>query len=254
MIDYDGSLSKIAQSLRQNDIRKLTALLSRGNVISLAAGAPSAETFPVEELAEISARVIRESSATALQYGPTRGNRSLVEHVAETMRARGVRGASASGVVLTTGSQQGLDLAARVLLDPNDVAIVELPGYIGGIIALHNAGAEMVGVRQDGEGIDIAHLRETLERLRREERRAKLIYTIPNFQNPSGVTLSASRREELIAIAVEYDLLIIEDDPYYELQFDGGSQLNALVAMDASRVIYLSSFSKVLAPGLRSAW
>jgi 2-aminoadipate transaminase len=157
-------------------------------------------------------------------------------------------------VVLTTGSQQGLDLAARVLLDPNDVAIVELPGYIGGIIALHNAGAEMVGVRQDGEGIDIAHLRETLERLRREERRAKLIYTIPNFQNPSGVTLSASRREELIAIAVEYDLLIIEDDPYYELQFDGGSQLNALVAMDASRVIYLSSFSKVLAPGLRSAW
>jgi 2-aminoadipate transaminase len=254
MIDYTDSLSKIGQAIRPNDIRKLTALLSRGNVISLAAGAPSAETFPVEELAEIASRVIRESGATALQYGPTRGNRSLVEHVAETMRARGVAEASPSGVQMTTGSQQGLDLAARVLLDPGDVAIVELPGYIGGIIALHNAGAEMVGVGQDEEGIDTLHLRATLDRLQAEGRRVKLIYTIPNFQNPSGVTLSLDRRAELIRVAGEYDLLIIEDDPYYELHFDGGSRPDALVAMDASRVIYLSSFSKVLAPGLRAAW
>ncbi len=254
MIDYDAALSTIARSMRPNDIRKLTALLGRGNVISLAAGAPSAETFPIEELAEISARVIRENGATALQYGPTRGNRFLVEHVAETMRARGAREASPSGVVLTTGSQQGLDLTARVLIDPGDVAIVELPGYIGGIIALHNAGAELVGVRQDTEGIDIAHLRQTLDRLRTEGRRVKLIYTIPNFQNPSGVTLSGSRRKDLIGIAQDYNLLIIEDDPYYELHFDGGARPDALVAMDASQVIYLSSFSKVLAPGLRSAW
>lgn len=254
MMDYDDRFSKIARSMKLNDIRKLTALLARGNVISLAAGAPSAETFPREELAEISARVIRESGATSLQYGPTRGNRSLVEYVVETMRARGASEASASGVVLTTGSQQGLDLTARVLLDPGDVAIVELPGYIGGIIALNNAGAEMVGVRQDEMGIDIAHLRETLARLQSEGRKVKLIYTIPNFQNPSGVTLSDGRRKELIAIAQDYNLLIIEDDPYYELHFDGDSRPDALVAMDASRVIYLSSFSKVLAPGLRAAW
>ncbi len=254
MIDYEVTLSTIAQSIKQNDIRKLTALLARGNVISLAAGAPSAETFPIEELAEISARVIRENGVTALQYGPTRGNRSLVEHVVETMRARGATESSASRVVLTTGSQQGLDLTARILIDPGDVAIVELPGYIGGIIALHNAGAELVGVRQDTEGISIAHLRETLDRLRREGRRVKLIYTIPNFQNPSGVTLSAVRRKDLISIAQDYNLLIIEDDPYYELNFDGDVRPDALVAMDASQVIYLSSFSKVLAPGLRTAW
>ncbi|HXI92763.1 MAG TPA: hypothetical protein VNO24_22395, partial [Blastocatellia bacterium] len=193
-IEYDAMLSVLGRRLQPNAIRKLTLLLGSKEVISLAAGAPSFETFPLEELAEISARVIRERGRLALQYGPTRGQGALVEAVAAILRARGIESCNASQIVMTTGSQQGLDLIARVILDPGDVALVELPSYIGGIIALHNAQAEMVGVRQDDGGIVINDLREKVDRMRSEGRRVKCIYTIPNFQNPSGVTLAAERR------------------------------------------------------------
>src|SRR5882672_582506 len=147
--EYDEMLSAAGRRLQSNAIRKLTKLLGSREVISLAAGAPSFETFPVEELAEISARVLRDHGRYALQYGPTRGLSGLVEAVGDILRSRGIEGAGSSEIVMTTGSQQGLDLIARVLLDPGDVVLVELPSYIGGIIALHNAQAEMVGVRQD---------------------------------------------------------------------------------------------------------
>ena len=252
---YENLLSEIGRSMRPNAIRKLTKMLGRSDIISLAAGAPSAETFPIEEMADIASRVIRERGAFALQYGPTRGAGKLVEAVVEIMRARGVRGARPPEVVMTTGSQQGLDLTARILLDPGDVAMVELPSYIGGIIALHNARARMVGVRQDDGGIDIANLREKIARERAAGRRVKCVYTISNFQNPSGVSLAADRRRMLVEVAEEHDLIIIEDDPYYELYFASESALPApLVAISPSRVVYLSSFSKVLAPGVRTAW
>jgi 2-aminoadipate transaminase len=254
-IEYEKLFSELGRSMRPNAIRKLTQMLGRSDIISLAAGAPSAETFPLEEMAEIASRVIRERGAFVLQYGPTRGQGKLVEAVVEIMRARGLQRARASEIVMTTGSQQGLDLAARVILDPGDVAMVELPSYIGGIIALHNARAEMVGVRQDDGGIDIADLREKIARLRAAGRRVKCIYTITNFQNPSGVSLAAERRQSLIEVADEHNLLIIEDDPYYELYFASQSELpSPLAALRPSRVIYLSSFSKVLAPGIRTAW
>lgn len=254
-IEYLSLLSEIGRGLKPNAIRKLTQLLGRGDVISLSAGAPSPETFPIEELAEIAARVIRTRGTFALQYGPTRGQGKLVEQVVEIMRVRGVEGLSSSEIVMTTGSQQGLDLAARVLLDPGDVAMVELPSYIGGTIAIHNTRAQMIGVRQDDSGIDTADLREKIERARAEGRRVKCIYTIPNFQNPSGVTLSQERRAELVEIADQYDLLIIEDDPYCELYFsDDAARLKPLAALRPERVVYLSSFSKVLTPGLRTAW
>jgi 2-aminoadipate transaminase len=254
--DYENLLSEIGRSMRPNAIRKLTQMLGRSDIISLAAGAPSAETFPIEEMADIASRVIRERGAFVLQYGPTRGQGKLVEAVVEIMRARGVERARTSEVVMTTGSQQGLDLTARILLDAGDVAMVELPSYIGGIIALHNARARMVGVRQDDGGIDIADLREKIERERAAGRRVKCVYTISNFQNPSGVSLAAERREKLIEVADEHDLIIIEDDPYYELHFasEAAALPVPLVAISPSRVIYLSSFSKVLAPGIRTAW
>ncbi|HLG18178.1 MAG TPA: PLP-dependent aminotransferase family protein [Blastocatellia bacterium] len=253
--DYDSLQSQLGRNLRPNAIRNLTKLLGRSDVISLAAGAPSPETFPLEELAEISARVIRDRGQFALQYGPTRGQGKLVEQVVQIMKARGVENADPSEVVMTTGSQQGLDLIARLLLDPGDVALVELPSYIGGTIALHNAQAELVGVRQDDAGIDIEHLRRQLRRLRVEGRKVKCLYTTPNFQNPSGVTLAGERRMQLIDIAAEYDMLIIEDDAYYELFFRSEARRpSPLAALDPSRVVYLSSFSKVLAPGIRCAW
>src|SRR5947207_4812184 len=254
-IDYDEMLSVLGRRLQPNAIRKLTKLLGNREVISLAAGAPSFETFPIEELADISARVVRERSRLALQYGPTRGLSRLVEAVAGILQSRGIQSARPSEIVMTTGSQQGLDLIGRVLLDPGDIVMVELPSYIGGIIALYNAQAELVGVRQDDAGIVTADLREKLDRTLAEGRRVKCIYTIPNFQNPSGVTLAAERRKELLEIAEQYDLLIIEDDAYFDLYFgEEGSRSLPLAALGPERVIYLGTFSKVLAPGFRSAW
>jgi 2-aminoadipate transaminase len=254
-IEYDQMLSVLGRRLQPNAIRKLTLLLGSKEVISLAAGAPSFETFPIEELAEISARIIRERGRFALQYGPTRGQGALVEAVADILRARGIEGCTTSQIVMTTGSQQGLDLIARVILDPGDIAMVELPSYIGGIIALHNARAQMVGVRQDDGGIVISDLREKIDRALSEGRRVKCIYTIPNFQNPSGVTLADVRRKELIDVADEHDLLIIEDDAYFDLYFaDDASRFVPLAALRPDRVVYLGTFSKVLAPGLRTAW
>ena len=250
---YAQMLSAMGRGLQHNAIRKLTALLGRRDVISLAAGAPSAETFPVEEIADIAARVIRSRGQFALQYGPTRGTQPLLESIAEMLRARGMLAATPAEIVVTSGSQQGLDLVSRLLIDPGDAALVELPSYIGGIIALHNAGAEQTGVLQDGGGIVIEDMRRQIKRLRADGRRVKLVYTIPNFQNPSGVTLNAERREQLIEVAREMDLLIIEDDPYYDLAFTESRPL-PLAALCPERVIYLGSFSKVLAPGLRMAY
>ena len=253
--EYDELLSVVGRRLQPNAIRKLTLLLGTKEVISLAAGAPSFETFPLEELAEISGRVIRERGRFALQYGPTRGQSTLVEAVADILRSRSIEGCKPSEIVMTTGSQQGLDLISRVLLDPGDVALVELPSYIGGIIALHNAQAEMIGVRQDDGGLVISDLREKIDRTRSEGRRVKCIYTIPNFQNPSGVTLAAERRKQLVEIADEHDFMIVEDDAYFDLFFtEEASRLVPLAALRPDRVVYLGTFSKVLAPGLRSAW
>ena len=254
-IDYDETLSLFGRRLQSNAIRKLTLLLGTKEVISLAAGAPSFETFPIEELAEISARIIRTRGRFALQYGPTRGQGALVEAVVEVLRRRGIDSCAKSQIVMTTGSQQGLDLISRIILDPGDVAIVELPSYIGGLIALHNAQAQTIGVRQDDGGMVIDDLREKIARARSEGRRVKCIYTIPNFQNPSGVTLAAERRRELLEIADEHNLLIIEDDAYFDLHFETDStRLTPLAALRPDRVIYLGTFSKVLAPGLRTAW
>lgn len=254
MSDYDSLLSTMGRGLRPNAIRKLTALLGRGDVISFAPGAPSPETFPLDELTDIAANVVRTRGKFALQYGPTKGSSSLVESVVATMRSRGVE-CGAENVVMTTGSQQGLDVISRLLIDPGDVAIVELPSYIGGTIALHNAQAEMRGVKQDDGGIVIDDLLAVIDRVQSEGRRIKCLYTIPNFQNPSGVSLAAERRSEIVRIADEYDFLIIEDDPYFELYFSTNAEdLKPLAALHPERVIYLSSFSKVLAPGLRTAW
>jgi 2-aminoadipate transaminase len=253
-IAYAEMLSAMGRQLQPNVIRKLTALLGRRDTISLAAGAPSAETFPLEELAEIAARVIRSRGQSVLQYGPTRGQAALVEAIAAMLRGRGIATAKPSEIVVTSGSQQGLDLVARLLINPGDIVLMELPSYIGAIIALHNSQAEMVGVRQDDGGLVIDHLRETIISQRAAGRTIKCIYTIPNFQNPSGVTLSLERREQLIAIADEFDLLILEDDPYYDLTFAEDTRPQPLAALRPDRVIYLGSFSKVLAPGLRTAY
>ena len=195
--------------------------------------------------------------AASLQYGPTRGYRPLRETTVEIMRSRHIV-SEAEQVVVTTGSQQGLDLVARVLLDAGDVALMELPSYTGAITAFRNVGAEMVGVRQEADGIDLVDLDRKTLALRAAGRRVKLLYLVPNFQNPTGLLLGLAKRTQLLEWAERRDVLIIEDDPYRDLYFpDVTSEADTrpMAADDRhERVIYLSSFSKTLAPGFRVAW
>ncbi|HWW61151.1 MAG TPA: PLP-dependent aminotransferase family protein [Thermoanaerobaculia bacterium] len=240
--------SRDAGNFRPSAIRAFAKLINDPNIISFAGGVPNPETFPADELADIAARVIREKRAVSLQYGPTRGLARLCESIAAICRARSID-CSADDVLVTTGSQQALDLIAHVILDPGDVVLVELPTYIGGSSSFYARSAELAGVAQDDEGIIPASLREVASRLRG---RVKLLYTIPNFQNPSGRLMTQARRDEVLAIAAEHDFLVIEDDPYGELVYVDGADTTPLKSRDRDdRVIYLGSFSKVLAPGLR---
>jgi 2-aminoadipate transaminase len=242
-------LSRDARNFRPSAIRAFAKLINDPNVISFAGGVPSPETFPAERIAEIASRVIRENRAVALQYGPTRGLPRLCDFVAGVCRSRGID-CSAADVLMTTGSQQALDLIAHTLLDPGDVVLVELPTYIGGTSSFHARSAELVGVAQDDQGIVPESLAEVAARVK-----PKLLYTIPNFQNPSGRLMTQRRRAEVLRIASEHAFLVIEDDPYGELVYVREADTLAMKSRDDDdRVIYLGSFSKVLAPGLRCGW
>ena len=242
-------LSRDARNFRPSAIRAFAKLINDPNIISFAGGVPSPETFPAERIAEIASRVIRENRAVALQYGPTRGLPRLCDFVAGVCRSRGID-CSAADVLMTTGSQQALDLIAHTLLDPGDVVLVELPTYIGGTSSFHARSAELVGIAQDNDGIVPQSLAEVAARTK-----PKLLYTIPNFQNPSGRLMTQQRRAEVLRIAAEHDFLVIEDDPYGELLYVREADTLAMKSRDDdNRVIYLGSFSKVLAPGLRCGW
>lgn len=186
-----------------------------------------------------------------LQYGVTRGNRKLIEQICDYMRRRGVE-AKPEQVLLTSGSQQGLDLLCHALIDPGDTVLVESPSYIGGLCSIRNAGARMVAIRMNDDGLDLEHLETTIRSLRGS--RVKFIYTIATFQNPSGLTLSTERRRGLLELAARHNLLIVEDDPYSELYFTDPPPRSIKSLDEDGRVIYFGSFSKVLAPGLRTAW
>ncbi|HYK01995.1 MAG TPA: PLP-dependent aminotransferase family protein [Thermoanaerobaculia bacterium] len=250
MTSFAQFFSRDANNLRPSAIRAFAKLINDPNIISFAGGVPNPETFPAERIAEISQQVIRERRSTALQYGPTRGLPRLCESIAAICRARGIVDCSADDVLTTTGSQQALDLIAHTLLDPGDVVAVELPTYIGGSASFFARSAELAGVAQDDEGIVPESLRELAS-----SRRIKLLYTIPNFQNPSGRLMTRARRAAVLQLAEEFDFLVIEDDPYGELVYVDGADTLAMKSRDAEgRVLYLGSFSKVLAPGLRCGW
>lgn len=249
MTTHEKFLSRDARNLRPSAIRAFAKLINDPNIISFAGGVPNPETFPAESIAEVAAKLIRERRAVTLQYGPTRGLPRLCESIAAICRDRGIE-CDGGDVLTTTGSQQALDLIAHTVLDEGDVVAVELPTYIGGSASFFARSAELVGIAQDDEGIVPASLREVASK-----RRIRLLYTIPNFQNPSGRLMTQARRAEVLEIADTHDFLIIEDDPYGELVYVDGADTTAMKARDASgRVLYLGSFSKVLAPGLRCGW
>jgi 2-aminoadipate transaminase len=252
-------LSKAAQHFQESAIRRIGALSgSIPGLISLAAGYPAPDVFPWEDLQSITAQILAKRDGNTLQYGATRGYRPLIEHLlANTLKARGIN-TRFEDIVITSGSQQGLDLAGRVLIDPGDAVIVELPTYSGAIAAFHNLQASLVGVPQDAEGIEIAALDRAVADLAKQGRAAKFVYVTPNFQNPAGLLMSARRRRELLDAAARHDLVILEDDPYGSIYFEDVTTLEDTRPIKADdvdgRVIYLGSFSKILVPGLRVAW
>lgn len=252
-MEYTKFFSNVADWAKPNPIRRLTSLINRPGIISFSGGVPSPETFPCEKIAEISSRLVRERGAEVLQYGVTRGNPQLIEHLVGEMQKRGVK-TKTEEIMLTSGSQQGLDLLARLLAEPGDIVLAELPSYIGGTYALNNSGGTLTGVPTYDDGLDLTVVEEKVLKMRDLGCQVKLVYTIPNFQNPSGITLSLEKRKGLLELASKLDLLILEDDPYGELYFDNPPPLPIKSFDTEGRVIYLGSFSKVLTPGLRTAW
>jgi 2-aminoadipate transaminase len=258
MMNYDSYLSRAGTEMRESAIRRMGTILAQNrHLISFAPGYPAPETFPWADFAEIASELLSGPHASALQYGPTRGFRPLLETIAGIMERRGVVPVL-ERLLVTTGSQQGLDLVARVLLDPGDVVLVELPTYTGAITAFRNVRAHMEGVPQGDDGIDLAALDDIHGRLVKEGRRVRFVYVVPNFQNPTGLLIRLDKRRLLLEWAASRDLLIVEDDPYRELYFEDSATEADVRAMKADdeegRVIYLSSFSKTLAPGFRIAW
>ena len=226
-------------------VRDLLELTERDGGISLGVGLPAPETLPVDTLRAITDRLLGEVGAPLLMHSPTEGHSPLRETIAAVLAARGIV-CSPAEVLVVTGSQQGLDLVARVLLSPGDEVLVEAPSYFGGMQTFRAAGARLLSVPTDHEGMRPDALAALLER-----HRPKLIYTLPTFQNPSGVVLSLERRHRLLELAARFSVPLLEDDPYAELRYDGTS-LPTLAALDRhGHVLYLSTFSKLLAPGLR---
>jgi len=258
MIDYESFLSRAGHLMQESAIRRMGTLIAqKRDIISFAPGYPAPETFIWHEFQEISHELLAGSDGAVLQYGPTRGFRPLLETITNIMGQRGVA-TSLDRLLITSGSQQGLDLVARVLLDPGDVALVELPTYTGAITAFRNVQGDMVGVRQEQDGVDLDDLDRVHARLKSTGRRIRFLYVVPNFQNPTGLLIGLDKRRRLLEWAGKRDVLIVEDDPYRELFFEDSTtdaDVRPIRADDEDgRVIYLSSFSKTLAPGFRVAW
>lgn len=238
--------------LSASEVRALFAVASRPEVVSLAGGMPFVSALPQELMLDAVDRTIRDQSAVALQYGSGQGSPKLREQILEVMALEGIR-ASVDDVVVTTGSQHALELVSKLFLDPGDVVIAEGPSYVTALVVFRSFQAEVAHVEMDELGLVPQSLRETIAAVREQGRRIKFLYTIPSFQNPMGVTLSWERRMEVLEIARDNDILVVEDNPYGLLYFDQAPP-QAMRSVDEDGVIYLGTFSKTLAPGLRVGW
>ncbi len=250
---YASLFSARTKDMRSSPMRDLMALTARPEVISLAGGLPDTSTFPAEDFAKLMSHLAVKATARALQYGPTEGIDEIREAIVEVMGAEGTD-VDSDDLLVTTGGQQVIDLVCKTLVDPGDIIIAEAPTYPGAVPTFNAYQAQVIQIEMDADGMRIDVLEETLERLDREGRRPKFVYTIPNFQNPAGVTMSLPRRKRLVDIAHERELLVLEDNPYGLLRYEG-DPLPSLYSMDdGAFVIYLGTFSKILSPGVRTGW
>lgn len=251
---YDARFASRASGIVSSAMRDMMALSERPDIISMATGLPDTDAFDVEIYNEVSDVIARDFLASALQYGPTEGLNELRVRIVEVMAHEGAH-ANPEDIIVTTGGQQAIDLSIRTFVDPGDTILAEGPTYPGAVPSFTTYEARVEHVPMDDDGLRVDLLEERFAALDREGRRPKLLYTIPNFHNPAGVTLSHERRERLVRFAHEHELLIVEDNPYGQIRFEGDA-LPTLWELDggAGWVIYLSTFSKILAPGLRTGW
>lgn len=242
--------AKRMEALNGSEIRELLKLIEKPEVISFAGGLPAPELFPIEEMKEISRIVLEESGIQALQYSTTEGFQPLREQIARRMNSKNKTNVTKDDILITNGSQQGLDFAGRVFLNEGDVVLCESPSYLGAINAFKSYGSKFIEVPTDKDGM----IMEELEKILEVTENVKMIYVIPDFQNPTGITWTLERRKKFIEIISKYEIPVLEDNPYGELRFEGES-LPSLKSMDKKGlVIFLGTFSKILCPGYRLGW
>ena len=235
------------KSLSPSAIREILKYAADPEVVSLSAGNPAPEAFPAKEIEEISARIFAENPIDALQYSVTEGYAPLRKHLLSYMKSKYQIGSEADDILMTAGAQQAVGLVAKVLCNEGDVVITESPSFVGSLNSFRSLGARLVGVPIEEDGMNLTALEAALK----ANPHAKAIYTIPNFQNPSGITMSMVKRRAVYALAKQYDVLIVEDNPYGDLRYEG-EDIPAIKTMDVDGIVlYAGSFSKVISPGMR---
>ncbi len=251
--DLEKAFSVTIKSMKKSAIRELLKLTQKPEIISFAGGLPAPETFPIEQLKTITTEILDKNGAAALQYGATEGVTELRQVLVDRYKKQGLN-IELKNLVITTSSQQALDLVAKIFVDRGDKVIVGLPSYLGGLGAFNSYGAELIGITLDDQGMRSDLLEQKLEELKKQGTKPKFIYVIPDFQNPAGITMPESRRLEIIAIAKKYDVLIVEDSPYREIRFEGKEQPTIFELDNSGHVILLGTFSKTFVPGFRIGW
>src|SRR6202161_1077655 len=249
---YFDQYAERARGMVASEISALFAVTARPEIVSLAGGSPYVSALPLDAVGEMVGRLVAEQGATALQYCTAQGDVGLRERICEVMSLEGIR-AHPDDVVVTVGSQQALDLITRIFVDPGDVILAEAPSYVGALGSFAAYQASVVHVAMDDDGLIPEALEEAIARTAAAGRRAKFLYTVPNFHNPAGVTLAAGRRPRILDICQRAGLLVVEDNPYGLLGFDG-DPMRALRADDSEGVVYLGTFSKTFAAGVRGGW
>ena len=246
MINYEEYFADRVKPMKGSAIREMFKRMADPEIISLAGGNPASELFPADELSKIAGKILMTSPTVALQYGTTDGYPKMKDCAIARAKEAGAYN-EGDGVLIMTGANQGIDLTAKAIINKGDKIIVESPSFIGSLNAFRTYECELVGVDVEADGMDISELEEALK----ANPDAKLLYTIPTFQNPTGTTMSLEKRKKVLELASEYDLLIMEDNPYGDLRF-AGEDLPTLKSLDTEgRVIYCGSFSKILSPGMR---
>lgn len=250
---FDRFFSDASQLMKKSAIREILKLTQRPEMISFSGGLPSPDSFPIEDIKRVTAEVLELEGKAALQYGTTEGDNKLRSLLAERHKKDGLD-LCPENIIITTGSQQALDLCGKIFINRGDVVLVGLPSYLGGLNAFANYGAVLKGIPLDDQGMRPDLLERKITELKKEGKTIKFIYIIPDFQNPTGVTLPKARRLEIIRIAERHDLLIVEDSPYRDVRFAGTPE-PLMSSLDThGRVMTLNTFSKILAPGFRLAW